>query len=74
MDILSRKDQFNTKEDNKNVQMLKEELWTIRTTAEITILKRTTKMEDLDILKEIRNNNTREKEVIQTLEKEDSET
>ena len=54
--------------------MLKEELWTIRTTAEITILKRTTKMEDLDILKEIRNNNTREKEVIQTLEKEDSET
>jgi len=31
-------------------------------------------MEDLDILKEIRNNNTREKEVIQTLEKEDSET
>ena len=74
MDILSRKDQFNTKEDNKNVQMLKEELWTIRTTAEITILKRTTKMEDLDILKEIRNNNTREKKVIQTLEKEDSET
>ena len=74
MDILSRKDQFNTKEDNKDVQMLKEELWTIRTTAEITILKRTTKMEDLDILKEIRNNNTREKEVIQTLEKEDSET
>ena len=74
VDILSRKDQFNTKEDNKDVQMLKEELWTIRTTAEITILKRTTKMEDLDILKEIRNNNTREKKVIQTLEKEDSET
>ena len=72
--ILSRKDQVNTKEDNKDVQMLKEELWTIKTTAEITILKRTTKMEDLDILKEIRNNNTREKEVIQTLENEDGET
>jgi len=29
-------------------------------------------MEDSDILKEIRNNNTREKEVIQALEKKDS--
>ena len=26
MDILSRKDQVNTKEDNKDIQMLKEEL------------------------------------------------
>ena len=26
-DALSRKDQVNTKEDNKNMQMLKEELW-----------------------------------------------
>ena len=31
-------------------------------------------MEDSNILKEIRNNNTREKEVIQALEKEDSVT
>jgi len=54
--------------------MLKEELWTRRITAEITILKKTTRMEDSDILKEIRNNNTREKEVIQALEKKDSET
>ena len=73
MDILSRKDQVNTKEDNKDVQMLKEELWTRRMTAEVTILKKTTKMEDSDILKEIRNNNTREKEVIQAMNKEDSE-
>ena len=74
VDILLRRDQVNTKEDNKNIQMLKEELWTRRITAEITILKRTTRMEDSDILKEIRNNNTKEKEVIQTLEKKDSET
>ena len=53
--------------------MLKEELWTRRMTAEVTILKKTTKMEDSDILKEIRNNNTREKEVIQAMNKEDSE-
>ena len=26
-DILSRKDQVNTKEDNKDVQLLKEEIW-----------------------------------------------
>ena len=54
--------------------MLKEKLWTRRMTAEVTILKRMTKMEDLDILKKIRNNNTRKKEVIQALDKKDSET
>jgi len=27
VNILSRKDQVNTKEDNKDVQLLKEELW-----------------------------------------------
>jgi len=73
-DILSRKDQVNTKEDNKDVQMLKEELWTRKTTAEVTILKRMTKTEDSDILKEIRNNNTGEKEVIQAMNKEESKT
>ena len=40
----------------------------------VTILKRTTMMEDLDIFKKIRNNNTREKKVIQVLNKEDSKT
>ena len=70
-DILSRKDQINTKEDNKDVQILKKELWMRRMIAEIIILKRTTKMEKLNILKEIRSNNTREKEVNQALEKKD---
>jgi len=37
-DILLKKDQVNTQDDNKNIKMLKEELWTRRTTAEITIL------------------------------------
>ena len=73
-DILLRKDQVNTKEDNKDVYMLKEELWTRRMTVEVTILKRITKIEDSDILKEIRNNNTREKEVFQVMNKENSET
>ena len=54
--------------------MLKEELWMKKTTAKVTILKRTTKMEDSDILKEIKNNNTREKEMIQAVEKGDNGT
>ena len=37
-DILSRKDQVNTKEDNKDVQLLKDKIWARRTTAKITML------------------------------------
>ena len=48
-DILSRTDQVNTKEDNKDVQLLKEKLWQQRITADITIIKR---------------NMTKEKEVV----------
>jgi len=29
-DILSRKDQVDTKDDNKDIKMLKDELWTRR--------------------------------------------
>jgi len=39
-DILSRKDQVDTKNDNKDVQVLKEKLWTRKTMAEVTMLKR----------------------------------
>jgi len=70
-DILSRKEQVNTKEDNKDVQLLKEELWQQRITAEITMIKRKTRVEEDDIFKEIRRNTIREKEVIQALKKED---
>ena len=58
-DILSRTDQVNTKEDNKDVQLLKEKLWQQRITADITIIKR---------------NMTKEKEVVQALNKEDGLT
>ena len=53
VDILSRKDQVNTKEDNKDIQLLKEKLWTKRTTAEVTMLKRNKMTDNLDILEEI---------------------
>jgi len=38
-DVLSRKkDYINTTEDNKDVQMLKNEVWTRQITAEITMI------------------------------------
>ena len=79
VDILSRKEQVDTKEDNKednkDVQLLKEELWSRRTTAEITMIKRkTTIAGENDIIKEIKKNTKREKKVIQTLKKEDGLT
>jgi len=58
--ILSRKDQVNTKENNKDVWLLKEELWTRKTTVEVIMLKKTTTMDKLKILEEIKRNNTRE--------------
>jgi len=69
--ILLRKDQVNTKEDNKDVQLLKDEMWTRRTTVEITMLERKVMTEESDIVKKIQRNNTREKEIIQALERKD---
>jgi len=53
VDILSRKDQVNTKEDNKNIQLLKEELWSRRMIAEITMIGRKTTVKECNIIKEI---------------------
>ena len=72
-DILLRKNQVNTQDDNKNVQMLKEELWKRRTTAEIMMLRRNSIIEETEILKEIQQNRTREQKVIQKLKKEDGQ-
>ena len=62
------------KEDKKDVQLLREQLWTRKTTAEITMIGRKTIMDRLDIIKEIRKNNTRKREVVQALEKKDGLT
>ena len=74
VDILSRKDQVNTKEDNKDVQLLKDEMWTRKTTAKVTMLGQKVMTEEDDIIKKIQKNNTREKEVVQALEKNDGLT
>ena len=63
-DILLRKDQINTQEDNKYIQMLKKELWKRRTIAEITMLRRNSIIKKTDFLKKIQQNRTREQEVI----------
>jgi len=52
------------KKDNKDVQMLKEELWIRRTMAEVMMLKRKTITDKQEILEEIRRNSTKEQEVI----------
>ena len=67
-DILSRKNQVNTKEDNKDVQLLKEELQTTRMTAEVTMLRRMAITDDLEMMKEIKRNNTKEWKMVQVLE------
>ena len=55
---------MNTKEDNKDVQLLKDKLCQQKMTAEITMIQRRIIIEERDILKEIKRNMTREKEVV----------
>ena len=62
--ILLRKDQVNMKEDNKNMQLIKNEMWTRKTTVKITMLGRKMIIEESDIIKKIRKSNTREKEIL----------
>ncbi len=52
-DILSRKEQVNTKEDNKDVQLLKDEMWTRKTIVEIMMLGRKVITEESNIIKKI---------------------
>ena len=56
-DILSQKDQVNTKEDNKDVQLLKDEMWTRKVIAKVTMLERMM-TEESNIIKRIQRNNT----------------
>jgi len=52
-DILSRKKKVNTKEDNKDVKLLKDEMWTRKTTVKITMLGRKVMTEESGIVKKI---------------------
>ena len=52
-DILLQKEQINTKEDNKDVKLLKDEMWTRKTTAKVTMLRRKVMAEESNIVKRI---------------------
>jgi len=52
-DILSLKEQIDTKEDNKDIQLLKNKMWTRKTTAKVTMLRRKVIAEESDIVKRI---------------------
>jgi len=69
-DILSRKDQVNTKEDNKDVQLLKNEMWTRKTTTKITMLGRKAIIEEGDIIKKIRKKQHKGEESDSSIRKE----
>ena len=56
------------------MQLLKDKMWTRKTTAKVMMLGRKTVTEEGDIIKKIQKNNTREKEVVQALEKKDGLT
>ena len=62
---------MDTKEDNKDVQLLKDEMWSRKNTSKIQVFDRRRKGEESDIIKKIRRNNTREKEVIQAIKRKD---
>jgi len=71
VDILSRKDQVDTKGDNKDVQLLKDEMWSRKIVGKIRIFDNRKVVEETDIVKRIKKNRTREKEIVQALQKED---
>ena len=56
VNILSKKSQVDNTDDNKNVQVLKKELWMrqIITEAEITIIRESQVVEEIILLEEIR--------------------
>ena len=53
------------------MQLLKDEMWTRKTTVKITMLGQKIMTEESNIIEKIQKDNTREKEILQALEKED---
>jgi len=58
VNILSKKSQVDNTDDNKNVQVLKKELWMrqIITEAEITIIRGSQVIKEIILLEEIKGN------------------
>jgi len=61
----------DTKEDNKDVQLLKDEIWSRKIVGKIRVFDNKKVVEKTDIIKRIKKNGTRKKEIVQALQKED---
>jgi len=61
IDILSRKDQVDIKNNNKYIKMLKDKLWIrrVNTEAKVIVLRRNQVVEETTLLDKIRRNQTR---------------
>ena len=72
---MSRKDQVDTKENNKDIKILKDELWKKRlvTEVEIAMFRENQMMKETILLEKIWKNNIREQEVQRELEKDNSQ-
>ena len=72
VDILFRKDQVDMTEDNKNIKILKNELWTRRISIEarVVMIRKNQVVEETILLEEIKRNQIREQEVQKELEKD----
>ena len=51
--------------------LLKDEMWTRKSTSKIKVFVERNRVDKSNIIKKIRKNNTREKEVIQAIERDD---
>jgi len=60
----------DTKEDNKDVQLLKDEMWSRMSKSKIQVFDGKKRVDESDIIKKIRKNNTREKEIVQAMKRE----
>ena len=74
--ILFRKDQVDTKDNKRDIKMLKDELWTRRvsTKAEVIVLRENQVVEKITSLDEIRRNKTRKQEVQKKLKKDNEQS
>jgi len=78
-DILSRREKVDTKEDNQDIQMLKEELWIQQTTSQdrtpiILLQQEHLQISEEEIQEQIKKIQTREQEVTKLLERKDGQS
>ena len=69
-DILSRKDQVDTIDDNKNIKLLKSELWTrqVKMEVELIIIRKSQMVEEIILLDKIQKYQIKKQKVQKELE------